>query len=187
MNLMCRVLQVARSGYYAWRRRVPSATAERQSKLTEQIRQVHKRSRAVYGSPRVHRDLLAEDVRCSKNTVAKLMRAAGLRSKRRQRFRVHTTDSRHPHPIAPNRLNRAFCQSRPDQAWGADITYLRTAEGWLYLAVVIDLCSRKIVGWATSDSLAAELCVRALEMAMPRAAAAPGGVASQRSWRAVRV
>jgi transposase InsO family protein len=166
VNLMCQVLQVARSGFYAWRRRSPSATAERRTQLTEQIRQMHERSRAVYGSPRVHRDLLAEDVRCSKNTVAKLMRAAGLRSKRRQRFRVHTTDSRHPHPIAPNRLNRAFCQPRPDQAWAADITYIRTAEGWLYLAVVIDLCSRKIVGWATSDSLAAELCLRALEKAV---------------------
>jgi putative transposase len=166
VNLMCQVLQVARSGYYAWRRRVPSATAERQTKLTEQIRAVHERNRAVYGSPRVHRDLLADDVRCSKNTVAKLMRAAGLRSKRRQRFRVHTTDSRHPHPIAPNRLNRAFCQPQPNQAWAADITYIRTTEGWLYLAVVIDLCSRKIVGWATSDSLAAQLCLRALEMAV---------------------
>jgi transposase InsO family protein len=166
VNLMCHVLQVSRSGYYAWRRRAPSATAERQTQLTEQIRQVHKRSRAVYGSPRVHRDLLAEDVRCSQNTVAKLMRAAGLRSKRRQRFRVRTTDSRHGHPIAPNRLNRAFCQPQPDQAWAADITYIATAEGWLYLAVIIDLCSRKIVGWATSDSLAAELCVRALEAAV---------------------
>lgn len=163
---MCHILQVARSGYYAWQRRVPSATAERQAQLTERIRLVHQRNRAVYGSPRVHRDLLAEDVRCSKNTVAKLMRAAGLRSKMHRRFRVHTTDSRHPHPIAPNRLNRAFCQSQPDQAWAADITYIRTAEGWLYLAVVIDLCSRRIVGWATSDSLAAELCMRALAMAV---------------------
>lgn len=166
MTVMCQVLQVSRSGYYAWRRRAPSARAARQAELTEQIRQVHDRSQAVYGSPRVHRDLLAGDVRCSKNTVAKLMHAAGLRSKRRRRFRVRTTDSRHPHPIAPNRLNRAFCQPRPDQAWAADITYIATAEGWLYLAVVIDLCSRKIVGWATSDSLAAELCVRALEMAV---------------------
>ncbi len=166
MKLMCQVLEVARSGYYAWRKRKPSATAERQSKLTEQIREVHARNRAVYGSPRVHRDLLAADVQCSKNTVAKLMRAAGLRSKMHRRFRVHTTDSRHGHPIAPNRLNREFCQPQPDQAWGADITYVRTAEGWLYLAVVIDLCSRKIVGWATSDSLAAELCVHALEEAV---------------------
>jgi transposase InsO family protein len=164
--MMCRVLQVARSGYYAWRRRAPSVTAARRTKLTEQICEVHKRNRSVYGSPRVHRDLLKADVRCSKNTVAKLMRAAGVRSKMHRRFCVRTTDSRHPHPIAPNRLNRAFCQSRPDQAWGADITYIRTAEGWLYLAVVIDLCSRKIVGWATSDSLAAELCVRALETAI---------------------
>ena len=163
---MCHILQVARSGYYAWQRRMPSATAERQAQLTERIRLVHQRNRAVYGSPRVHCDLLAEDVRCSKNTVAKLMRAAGLRSKMHRRFRVHTTDSRHGHPIAPNRLNRMFCQSRLDQAWAADITYIRTAEGWLYLAVVIDLCSRKIVGWATSDSLAAKLCVRALERAV---------------------
>jgi len=165
VNVMCRVLQVSRSGYYAWRNRAPSAMAERQTKLTDEIRAAHQRSRSVYGSPRVHRELLEADVRCSRNTVAKLMRVAGLRSKMHRRFRVHTTDSRHGHPIAPNRLNRAFCQSQPDQAWAADITYIRTAEGWLYLAVVIDLCSRKIVGWATSDSLAAELCVRALEAA----------------------
>jgi transposase InsO family protein len=166
VSLMCQVLQVARSGYYAWRHRAPSATAQRRAQLTDTIRQMHQRSRAVYGSPRVHRDLLAQDVRCSKNTVAKLMRVTGLRSKMHRRFRVRTTDSRHAHPIAPNRLNRAFFQSRPDQAWGADITYIATAEGWLYLAVVIDLCSRRIVGWATSDSLAAELCIRALEMAV---------------------
>jgi len=166
VNVMCRVLQVTRSGYYAWRKRAPSATAERRAKLTDQIRHVHERSRAVYGSPRVHRDLIAEDVRCSKNTVAKLMRAAGLRSKMHRRFRVRTTESRHAHPIAPNRLNRAFCQPQPDRAWAADITYVRTAEGWLYLAVVIDLCSRKIVGWATSDSLAADLCLRALRLAI---------------------
>lgn len=166
MNVMCRVLQVSRSGYYAWRTRAPSVTAERQARLTDEIRAVHQRSRSVYGSPRVHRDLVEAEVRCSKNTVAKLMRAAGLRSKMHRRFRVRTTDSRHGHPIVPNRLNRAFCQSQPDQAWAADITYVRTGEGWLYLAVVIDLCSRKIVGWATSDSLAAELCVRALEMAV---------------------
>ena len=131
MNVMCRVLQVSRSGYYAWRKRAPSVTAERQAKLTDEIRAAHQRSRSVYGSPRVHRELLEADVRCSKNTVAKLMRAAGLRSKMQRRFRVHTTDSRHGHPIAPNRLNRAFCQSRLDQTWAADITYVRTGEGWV--------------------------------------------------------
>ena len=114
----------------------------------------------------MHQELLAQDVRCSKNTVAKLMRKAGLRSKMQRRFRVRTTDSRHAHPIAPNRLNRQFQQARPNQAWAADITYIPTAEGWLYLAVVIDLCSRKVVGWATSDSLAADLTCQALREAL---------------------
>jgi transposase InsO family protein len=163
---MCYVLEVSRSGYYAWRHRAPSATAARRVSLTEQIRVVHEGSRQVYGAPRIHRELLASDVRCSRGTVAKLMRRAGIRSKMRRRFVVRTTDSRHGHKVAPNRLNRRFRQARPDQAWAADITYIATGEGWLYLAAVIDLCSRKIVGWATGDSLAAELCCRALQMAL---------------------
>lgn len=166
VNVMCRVLQVARSGYYQWRGRAPSATACRRTVLSEQIVQAHQQSGAVYGAPRVHRELLAQDVRCSKNTVAKLMRVTGLRSKMHRRFRLHTTDSRHGHRLAPNRLNRAFCQAQPNQAWAADITYIGTVEGWLYLAVVIDLCSRQIVGWSTSDSLAAELCCQALANAL---------------------
>ena len=166
MEVMCRVLEVSRSGYYAWRGRAPSTTARRQIELTERIRQVHGRSRQIYGSPRVHRELLAADVRCSRNTVAKLMRKAAIRSKMRRRFVVRTTDSRHGHPIAPNRLNREFQRTQPNQAWAADITYIPTGEGWLYLAAVIDLCSRKIVGWSTSDSLAAELSCRALRMAL---------------------
>jgi transposase InsO family protein len=163
---MCRVLHVSRSGFYAWQKRSPSASAGRRSELGERIRQVHQQSRAIYGAPRVHRDLAAADVRCSKNTVAKLMRNAGLRSKTHRRFVVRTTDSRHGHPIAANRLARQFRQAALDQAWAADITYIRTGEGWLYLAAVIDLCSRKIVGWATSDSLAAEVSCQALEMAL---------------------
>jgi len=166
VEVMCRVLEVSRSGYYAWRGRAPSVTAQRQIELTERIRQVHDRSRQIYGSPRVHRELLAADVSCSRNTVAKLMRKAAIRSKMRRRFVVRTTDSRHGHPIAPNRLNREFERSQPNQAWAADITYIPTGEGWLYLAAVIDLCSRKIVGWSTSDSLAAELSCRALRMAL---------------------
>jgi transposase InsO family protein len=163
---MCHVLQVSRSGYYAWRRRAPSATAQWRAELTEQIRQVHRTSREVYGAPRVHRELLAAEVRCSRKTVAKLMRRAGIRSKMRRRFVVRTTDSRHAHPIAKNRLNRLFEQAQPDQVWAADITYIPTGEGWLYLAALIDLCSRKIVGWATGDSLAAELSCQALRMAL---------------------
>jgi transposase InsO family protein len=126
---MCRVLEVSRSGYYAWRGRAPSVTAQRRVELTERIRQVHDRSRQIYGAPRVHRELLAADVRCSRNTVAKLMRKAAIRSKMRRRFVVRTTDSRHGHPIAPNRLNREFERSQPNQAWAADITYIPTGEG----------------------------------------------------------
>jgi transposase InsO family protein len=163
---MCRVLEVSRSGYYAWRGRAPSVTAQRQVELTERIRQVHAASRQVYGAPRVHRELLAADVRCARGTVARLMRKAAIRSKMQRRFVVRTTDSRHGHPIAPNCLNRRFQRTRPNQAWVADITYIPTGEGWLYLAAVLDLHSRKIVGWATGDSLAAELCCRALRRAL---------------------
>jgi transposase InsO family protein len=166
VELMCRVLRVSRSGYYAWRRRKPSATACRQAELGERIGQIHAESRRIYGAPRVHRELCARQVRCSKNTVAKLMRKASLRSKMHRRFVVRTTDSRHAHPIAPNTLNRQFEQAQPNQAWAADITYIPTAEGWLYLAAVIDLCSRKIVGHATSDSLAADLTCQALRAAL---------------------
>lgn len=166
IEAMCRVLEVSRSGYYVWQQRPASATAQRQAELLEQIQQIHEESRQVYGSPRVHRELAAQGVKCSENTVAKLMRNAGVRSKMRKRFVVRTTDSRHAHPIAPNTLDRQFQQPAPDQAWAADITYIRTQEGWLYLAALIDLCSRKIVGWATGDSLAAPLVCQALEMAL---------------------
>ena len=168
VEVSCEVLGVSRSGYYAWSRRAPSAAAERRGDLTRRIRQVHRESREVYGAPRIHRELRSGGVRCSKNTVAKLMREAAIRSKTRRRFVVRTTDSRHSHPIAPNRLNRCFEQASPNKAWVADITYIPTAEGWLYLAVVLDLHSRRVVGWATSDSLAAELSCRALRMAIER-------------------
>ena len=166
VDLLCQVLEVSRSGYYAWQRRPPSATACRRDSLVNEIRQAHQASRSIYGSPRVHRELLAQGVNCSENTVAKLMRQAGIRSKTRRRFVVHTTDSRHEHPIAPNRLNQQFHEPQPDRTWAADITYIPTQEGWLYLAAVIDLCSRKIVGWATSDSLHAVLACEALQMAL---------------------
>jgi putative transposase len=166
VDLTCRVLGVSRSGYYAWSRRAASAAVRRREDLTDRICQVHRGSREVYGAPRIHRELRSAGVRCSKNTVAKLMRQAAIRSKTRRRFVVHTTDSRHSHPIAPNRLNRCFEQTEPNKVWVSDITYIPTGEGWLYLAAVLDLYSRKIVGWATSDSLAAELSCRALRMAV---------------------
>jgi putative transposase len=166
VDVMCHVLQVSRSGYYAWRRRPASAQAQRRSRLLEQIQAAHAESRQTYGSPRVHAELEAQGVSCSKNTVAKLMREHALCSKMRRRFVVRTTDSHHEHPVFENRLNQQFEQASTDQAWAADITYIPTAEGWLYLAAVIDLCSRRIVGWATADHLRAELPCQALKRAL---------------------
>jgi putative transposase len=174
VDLVCRVLEVSRSGYYAWQQRPPSETACRQAALVSEIRQAHRESRGTYGSPRVQRELAARGVHCSENTVAKLMRREGIRSKTRRRFVVRTTDSQHGHPIAPNRLGQRFDEPHPDRTWAADITYIPTQEGWLYLAAVIDLCTRKIVGWATGDSLRAVLVCEALRMALvQRAPRAP--------------
>jgi putative transposase len=164
--VQCDVLAVSRSGYYAWRTRPPSAAAGRRTALTEKIRIAHQASRSTYGSPRVHRDLLAQGTPCNRKTVAKLMQAAGIRAKTVKKFRVATTDSNHRHPIAENLVNRNFAPSARNQTWVADITYVPTGEGWLYLAAVEDLYSRKIVGWSMSDRIDSRLVVDALEMAV---------------------
>ena len=166
VELTCEVLRVARSGYYAWKRRSPGAKAVRRGELVEQVRQVHQESRATYGSPRVHRELQARGVECCENTVAKLMRREGIRSKAMRRFRVRTTDSRHDQPVAENVLDREFYPDHPNQVWTSDITSIPTAKGWLSLAVVLDLFSRKVVGWAAADHMRAELTCDALEMAL---------------------
>jgi transposase InsO family protein len=165
-ELLCEVLGVSRSGYYAWKGRPPSPAAVRRAGLVEQVREAHQGSRSTYGSPRVYRELKARGVACCENTVAGLMRAHGIRSKAVRRFVPRTTDSRHDRPVADNVLAREFYPDRPDTAWAADITYVPTAEGWLYLAAVVDLCSRKVVGWATADHLRAELPAEALRMAL---------------------
>lgn len=174
VELMCQVLRVSRSGFYQWLDRPISARQQWQAEVLGEIEQVHEQSRGIYGSPRVHQDLLARGISVSENTVAKLMKKAQIRSKTRRRFIVRTTDSNHDHAIAGNRLERQFDQQRPDQAWAADITYVPTDEGWLYLAAVMDLCSRKIVGWAMADHLRAELCTGALEMALTSRRPQPG-------------
>ena len=166
MDLMCDVLEVSRSGYYAWRERPASGQAQRREQLVEQIKAAHEGSRQIYGSPRICAELRAQGVVCSENTVAKLMKSHGIRSKMRRRFVVRTTDSRHGHPLAANRLAQQFDVPLPNQVWAADITYIPTGEGWLYLAAVIDLCSRKVVGWAADDHLRAELPCAALQMAL---------------------
>ena len=165
---MCQVLQVSRSGYYAWTRRPPSDRAQRRAELVEQIRTAHQQSNGTYGSPRVHAELTEQQVEVCVNTVAKLMKEEGICSRRRQRFVVHTTDANHDLPVAPNLLDRQFDAELPDQKWCCDITYVPTAEGFLYLAAVIDLCSRRIVGWSMADHLRTDLCLDALKMALDR-------------------
>jgi transposase InsO family protein len=166
--VLCDVLEVSRSGYYAWRKRPASARAGRRAELVEQIRAAHADSRGTYGSPRIHAELDAAGVAVCENTVAKVMREAGVRSITAKKFRCRTTDSAHAHPIADNVLNRDFAADRPDRKWAADISYVETGQGWLYVAVVIDLCTRRIAGWAMADHLRAELCTDALSMALAR-------------------
>ena len=166
--LMCRVLGVARSGYYAWRKREPSARARSNERLRLEVRAIHRATRERYGSPRVHAELRARGERVSRKRVARLMRQDGLRGRKRRRFRT-TTNSRHANPVAPNVLERRFSVEEiagPDRVWAADITYVPTREGWLYLAVVLDLASRLVVGWSMGETLESTLAVRALEMAL---------------------
>jgi transposase InsO family protein len=163
---MCEVLQVSRSGYYAWTERPPSARERRAGELVDAIRAAHELSAGTYGSPRVHAELAERKIGACVNTVAKLMKAAGVRSKMRRKFVVRTTDSAHDLPVAPNRLGRNFGADLPDRKWCCDITYVPTAEGFLYLAAVMDLCTRKIVGWSMADHLRTELCADALAMAI---------------------
>jgi transposase InsO family protein len=165
LRVMCRVLQASPSGYYAWRRRPPSLRAEWRTQLRAAIREVHGASRQTYGSPRVCAALRASGASCCVNTVARIMRENGLAAKVKRRFKV-TTDSGHDLPVAPNHLDRCFGRSRPNEAWVSDITFIATAEGWLYLAAEMDLYSRKIVGWAMSDRLDTALVARALTMAL---------------------
>jgi len=167
---LCRVLEVARSGYYAWRRRQqnPGVTAERRRQLLDQIRAEQELGRGVYGSPRIHAALVERGIQVCLNTVAKLMKRAGMRAATHRRFCPMTTDSRHAYTPAPNVLDRQFVAPQPNQKWLCDITYIPTEEGMLYLASVLDVCSRRIVGWSMSTDLRVHLCMDALAMALKR-------------------
>ena len=144
----CEVLQVSRSGYYAWLDRPASDRQRRREDLAEKIQVVHQENRCVYGSPRVYHALVAQGEQVCKNTVAKLMHQRQIRAKTRKKFVPRTTDSAHDQPVAKNLLNRQFTAASVNKKWVVDITYIPTDEGWLYLAGVMDLCSRKIVGWS---------------------------------------
>lgn len=166
LTSMCRILRVQRSGYYAWAAKPQSTRAQADTLLLADIKQFFEASMSIYGSPRIHRDLREAGTRCSEKRVARLMRQAGLRSVRgykRPRYR-----SGKPATTAPNRLDQQFTTAVPDQTWVTDITYIRTYEGWLYLAVVLDLYSRTVVGWAMKPSMATELVLDALMMAVWR-------------------
>lgn len=165
--VMCDTLSVSTAGYYAWRDRPPSPRQQRQDALTAQIRTVHAAVKARYGSPRVHAELVARGHGCCVNTVARLMRAAGIAAKTTRKFR-HTTDSNHDQPVAENLLGRRFDPARANEAWVADITFIPTREGWLYLAAVEDLYSRMVVGWAMEARMTSRLVVEALGMAVRR-------------------
>jgi putative transposase len=161
---MCRNLDVSKAGYYAWRAREQSARSKRDSELVSYIRTAHIQSRKLYGSPRIYAELRENGVKTSRKRVARLMRQHGIQGKKQRHFQV-TTLSKHNYPIAPNLLNRQFKKERPNQAWVADITAVSTAEGWLYLAVVLDLFSRRVVGWSMSNKNDADLAINALKMA----------------------
>jgi putative transposase len=162
---MCMLLSISRSSYYAWQKRKPSQRELENQALIEHIRRIHKMSRKTYGSPRVHAQLRKQGLSYGRKRIARLMRQDGLQGRRKYR-RVTTTDSKHNYPVAPNVLNREFKAEKPNQKWVADITYIPTEEGWLYLAGVLDLFSRKIVGWEMSNQINAEMVEKALRMAL---------------------
>jgi transposase InsO family protein len=160
---MCRILEVSVSGYYRWRGRRSSNREQENERLLSMIEAIHKESRNQYGSPKVYRRLRKLGQSCNHKRVERLMRKAGIKAKRVRKFKV-TTDSRHSEPAAENLLDRRFSVSEPDKVWVSDITYLWTAEGWLYLAIFLDLFSRMVVGWSMSERITSELVISAFEM-----------------------
>jgi putative transposase len=177
-TLQCRVLELTRAGYYAWSSRTRSGKTslrkKRHEQLTEQIRLSFVRSRCTYGAPRIAAQLRGQGIAVCINTVAKILHECGLRARRRKRFIPRTTDSSHDYPAAPNLLDRSFTAARPNAAWVADISYIPTGQGWLFLATLMDLFSRKIVGWQMADHLRSELACDALRMAIQRRSPATG-------------
>jgi transposase InsO family protein len=165
--VMCSVFQVSRSGYYAWNKRPESSRSKENRALSQEIAEIHRESDGIYGSPKIHGELQRRGKRHGKNRIVRLMRKDGLYSKTKRKFRV-TTDSSHKQPVAANILNREFNPARPNQAWVCDITYIWTAEGWLYLAIVMDLYSRTIVGWSMAERMTRLLVMDALTLAAKR-------------------
>jgi len=173
VTTLCRVLEVTRTGFYAWLKRPESERSKRDRQLAAKIKAYHKASRGTYGSPRIYDDLKAADVSVSRKRVARIMRENSITGKAKPRRR-RTTDSNHNLPVAENLLNRDFSPAAANQVWVSDLTYIRTWEGWLYLVAVIDLYSRRVVGWAIADHMRTELVIEALTMAINLRNPAPG-------------
>ena len=176
VRLMCRLLGVSRAGFYAAQRRPPSARARRDQYLRVHVRAAHAESHRTYGAPRVHEELRARGECVARKRVARLMREEGLRARVRRRF-VRTTDAAHAYPLAPNVLARRFAvtsASPLNRVWVSDLTYVPTREGWLFLAVVLDLASRRVVGWAMRETLETDVALAALRMALDARRPAPG-------------
>ncbi len=173
VSTLCKVLKVSRSGYYEWLGHKPSAREQENESLKNVIREVYKKGRGVYGYRRIHAALLGKNLQCSQNRINRLMKQEGLIAKTRRKFRV-TTNSAHPFPVYPNHLDRKFIAKTPNTSWTSDITYIATEEGWIYLAVILDLYSRKVVGWAMDNRMTAELIKSALEMAFNHRRPKPG-------------
>jgi len=167
---LCRVVGASVSGFDAWLRAIPAvqSRAEAEAELRGHIGRIFSARRRVYGAPRVHAELRREGRRHARRRIERLMREMGLSARPNRRRTPRTTDSRHDLPVAPNRLDRNFTAERPDRVWLADISYIPTDEGWLYLAAIKDMASREIVGWSMADHLKAELCIDALVMALQR-------------------
>jgi putative transposase len=170
VTMLCRIVGVSVSGFYAWLRAIPTIQhrAEAEAALRGHIGRIFVTKRRVYGSPRVHAELRREGRRHSRRRIERLMREMRLSARQGRRPVPHTTNSCHNHPIAPNRLDRNFTADRPNQVWLADISYIPSDEGWLYLAAVKDMATREIVGWSMADHLRTQLCIDALVMALQR-------------------
>lgn len=171
---LAQALEVSPSGYYAHQHKGQRPRAQQDRLLEQQIQQTFQASRATYGSPRIRAGLQRKGLRHGKNRIARLMRRMGLRARQKRRFVPRTTQSDHDHPIAPNWLAKVPTPDRPDQVWVVDITYIPTGQGWIYLAIVLDACSRKVVGWAMATSLATSLVTEALNRAHNKRQPAPG-------------
>lgn len=166
IRMICRVIVVSRAAYYAWAKAQAVASVDEDTVVRVHIRGVHRASRGTYGAPRMTAALRKQGLRVNRKRVARIMREEGLHGAPRRRFRGATTDSAHTHPVAPNVLDRDFTAKAPNEAWVGDITYLPVGTGWAYLAVLIDLYSRKVVGWALDDHMRADLCLAALRRAL---------------------